>query len=60
MYEQQSDDFFIPTSLLKLPRESITSRHKGSGNIWCETQTEDFLKGIQGWTEYFPIDECVE
>ena len=51
MQELQSDDFFIPQFLLSvLPPE--TSRR--------ETQIEDFLKGIQGWSEYLPVDECVE
>jgi hypothetical protein len=52
MQEQQCDDFFIPTFLLKLPRQPATDRR--------ETPIEDFLKGIQGWCEYFPVDECVE
>jgi hypothetical protein len=52
MQEQQCDDFFIPTSLLKLPRQPEID--------WRETPIEDFLKGIQGWFEYFPVDECVE
>jgi hypothetical protein len=60
MHKQQSDDFFIPAFLLKLPPEHKTRRHERPKLIWCETQTEDFLKGIQGWTECFPIDECVE
>lgn len=52
MQEQQSDDFFIPAFLLKLLPQSETGQR--------EIQTEDFLKGVQGWTEYFPVDECVE
>ena len=52
MQEQQSDDFFIPPFLLKLLPQPDTDQ--------SETQTEDFLKGVQGWTEYFPLDECVE
>jgi hypothetical protein len=52
MQEQQSEDFFIPIFLLKLPPQSETVRR--------ETPTEDFLKGIQGWAEYYPVDECVE
>jgi hypothetical protein len=60
MQEQQSDDFFIPGFLLKLPQQPETNRREKSGTNWCETQTEDFLKGIQGWSEYFPVDECVE
>ena len=52
MQEQQSDDFFIPTFLLKLLPQPEPHRP--------EAQPEDFLKGVQGWTEYFPVDECVE
>lgn len=52
MQEQQCDDFFIPSFLLKLPPQPENSRR--------ETQVEDFLKGIQGWAEHFPVDECVE
>jgi hypothetical protein len=52
MQEQQSDDFFIPAFLMRLPPQPETDRR--------ETQTEDFLKGVQGWSEYFPVDECVE
>lgn len=52
MQEQQSDDFFIPTFLLNLLPQPKTDRR--------ETQTEDFLKGIQGWNEYYSVDECVE
>jgi hypothetical protein len=52
MHEQQSDDLFIPAFLLKLLPQPKTDRR--------EAQTDDFLKGIQGWTEYFPVDECVE
>lgn len=52
MQELQSDDFFVPELLLKLPRKSETDRRKA--------QTEDFLKGVKGWTEYFLVDECVE
>ena len=47
-----SDDFFIPTFLLKLLPQPETDRR--------ETPSEDFLKGIQGWSEYFPIDDCAE
>jgi hypothetical protein len=52
MQELQSDDFFIPAFLLKLLPQPEANRR--------EAQTEDFLKGVQGWTEYFPVDECVE
>ena len=52
MQEQQSDDLYIPAFLLRLMPLPETDR--------SETQTDDFLKGIQGWAEYFPIDECVE
>jgi hypothetical protein len=52
MQEQQCDDFFIPAFLLTQPPQPVTDRR--------DTQIEDFLKGIQGWTEYFWIDECVE
>jgi hypothetical protein len=52
MQELQSDDFFIPAFLLKLLPQPKTD--------WSEAQSEDFLKGIQGWSEYFPVDECVE
>jgi hypothetical protein len=52
MQEQQCEDLFIPAFLMKLPPQPAAVRR--------ETQAEDFLKGIQGWTEYYPIDECVE
>jgi hypothetical protein len=52
MQELQSEDFFIPAFLLKLPLQPETDRR--------ETQSEDFLKGIQGWAEYYSVDECVE
>jgi hypothetical protein len=52
MQEQQCDDFLIPAFLLKLLPQPETDRR--------EPLTEDFLKGVQGWTEYFPVDECVE
>jgi hypothetical protein len=52
MQEQQSDDFFTPAFLLLLLPQPEADRR--------EIQTEDFLKGVQGWTEYFPVDECVE
>jgi hypothetical protein len=25
-----------------------------------EAYAEDFLKGIQGWVEYYSVDECAE
>lgn len=52
MQELQCDDFFVPAFLLALRPQTETVRR--------EAPNEDFLKGIQGWTEYFPIDECVE
>lgn len=52
MQEHQSEDFFIPSFLLKLPLQTKADQH--------ETQTEDFLIGLQGWAECFPVDECVE
>jgi hypothetical protein len=60
MQGQQADDFFLPTFLLKLPSQPKNNRREKPEVNWNETQTEDFLKGIQGWSEYFPIDECVE
>jgi hypothetical protein len=52
MYEQQCDDFFIPSFLLKQPLQQESAK--------CDTPLDDFLKGIQGWAEYFWVDECVE
>jgi hypothetical protein len=52
MQERQSDDYYIPAFLLKSLPQPKTDRRA--------SQTEDFLKGVQGWTEYFLIDECVE
>jgi hypothetical protein len=52
MHELQSDDLFIPDFLLKLLPQPKNDRR--------ETHTEDFLKSVQGWTEFFPVDECVE
>jgi hypothetical protein len=49
MQEQQSDDFFIPAFLLKMLPLSETVRR--------ETQTEDFLNGVLGWSDYLPVDE---
>ena len=60
MLEHQSDDSFIPAFLLKLPHEPEINWREKLGISWCENTTEDFLKGIQGWTEYFPVDECAE
>ena len=60
MHEHQSDDFFIPAFLLKLPQESGTDRREKLRFNWSEHSNEDFLKGLQGWTEYLPLDECVE
>jgi hypothetical protein len=52
MQEQQSEDFYVPRFLLKLPPQPEIN--------WRETQTEDFLKGIEGWSEYFSVDDCDE
>jgi len=60
MQEYQSDDFFIPAFLMKMSQKPESN--------WCEKHgigrngniSEDFLKGIQGWAEYFPADECDE
>jgi len=52
MQEYQSDDLFIPAFLLKMLPMSETDRR--------ETQTEDFLNGVQGWSGYFPADEFDE
>jgi len=60
MQELQSDDFYIPAFLLKLPKEPVTNRSNRSSFICCESSNEDFLKDIQGWTEYLPLDDCVE
>ena len=48
----QCDDFFIPAFLLKLPTQPEINK----GN----TQVEDFLKNVQGWTEISPLEECIE
>ena len=50
MNEQQSDDFYVPTFLLKLPPKVGSNGH-GSEDI------EDFLKNVQGWSEFIPPDE---
>jgi len=60
MQELQSDDFYIPAFLLKLPKESATDWSNKKGLTRYENSNEDFLKDIQGWTEYLPLDECVE
>jgi len=52
MQEQQCDDFFIPAFLLKMLPLSEPVRR--------ETQTEDFLNGVQGWSGYLPADEYDE
>jgi hypothetical protein len=52
MQEHQSDDFIIPAFLLKMLPQPVID--------WSETHTDDFLKGVQGWTEFYPVDECVE
>jgi hypothetical protein len=52
MQELQCDDSFIPPFLLKQPLQLET--------VKTETALEDFLNGIQGWAEYFWVDECVE
>ncbi len=53
MAEQQSDDFYIPAFLLKLPAKAGTS---GLGT----EDVEDFLKNAQGWSECIPPDEYDE
>jgi hypothetical protein len=60
MLQHQSNDIFIPAFLLKLPHEPENNWREKLGNSWCENTTEDFLNGIQGWTEDFPVDECDE
>jgi len=50
MNEQQSDDLYIPTFLLKLPPKAA-SNARGSEDV------EDFLKNVQGWSECIPPDE---
>ena len=60
MQELQCEDYYIPAFLLKLPKEPVTDWSNQSRISFCENSNEDFLKGIQGWSEYFPIDECVE
>jgi len=52
MQELQSDDSYIPAFLLKLLPQTEKARN--------ETFTEDFLKGIQGWSGYEPVDECFD
>jgi hypothetical protein len=50
MNEQQSDDLYIPTFFLTLPPKE--------GNSGRATEEiEDFLKNVQGWSEYIPPDE---
>jgi hypothetical protein len=52
MQEHQYEDLYIPLFLLKQPHQPDTNQH--------EIQTDDFLIGIQGWAECFPVDECDE
>ncbi|HTN94909.1 MAG TPA: hypothetical protein VMJ33_10025 [Gallionella sp.] len=50
MQELQSDDFFVPAFLLKLPPQPDTGRHY--------TQTDDFLKDFHGWSECATPEDC--
>jgi hypothetical protein len=50
MNEQQSDDLYIPTFYLTLPP-------KEGKNGRATEEIEDFLKNVQGWSEYIPPDE---
>jgi len=52
MHELQSEDCYIPAFLLKLLPQTEKARK--------ETFTEDFLKGIQAWSDYDPVDECFD
>ena len=53
MNELQCDDLFIPAFLLKVPPEAATAR-RGKDEV------EDFLKNVEGWTEFIPPDEIDE
>jgi len=53
MNEQQCDDLFIPAFLLKVPPEAATTRSD-------KDEVEDFLKNVEGWSEYILPDECDE
>ena len=54
MNELQCDDLFIPAFLLKVPAKAATDRNGRDDEL------EDFLKNIEGWTEYFHPDDCDE
>jgi hypothetical protein len=60
MQELQSDDFYLPAFLLKLPKEPAADWKDKKRVPFYENSNEDFLKDIQGWTEYLPLDECAE
>ena len=53
MNEQQCDDLFVPALLLKLRPETATVRGG-------KDEVEDFLKNIEGWSEFIHPDECDE
>jgi hypothetical protein len=60
MQEQQCEDFFVPTFLMNLPSDpDADAREKSSGHQY-DNAADDFLKGIQGWSEFFSLDECAE
>jgi len=50
MTEQQSDDFYIPTFLIRLPPKA-DSHGRETENV------EDFLKNVEGWSECVPPGE---
>jgi len=53
MNEQQCDDLYIPAILLK-------TSPKAAAKGYVTDDVEDFLKNIEGWTEYIPPDEYEE
>lgn len=53
MNEQQCDDLFIPAFLLKAPAKAATTRDS-------KDEAEDFLKNVEGWSEYIHLDEYDE
>jgi len=45
---------------LKLSKEPATDWSDKKRFALSENSNDDFLKVLQGWTEYLPLDECVE
>jgi hypothetical protein len=60
MQELQSEDFFVPVFLMNLPPDADAGAREKSGSHACDNAADDFLKGLQGWSEYFSLDECAE